>query len=104
MQTVPFKIERLITMARSGHLVIPEFQRPFVWNEGQVRKLVDSVARGYPIGSILLLRRSEVAKFADRKIEATETPPDPDDAAADRASPAKVDDNEVYYILEHRTG
>ncbi len=100
MQTVPFKIERLISMARSGHLVIPEFQRTFVWNEGQVRKLVDSVARGYPIGSILLLRRSDVAKFADRKIDATESPPDPDDTSADKASSAKSDDNEVYYILD----
>ena len=100
MQTVPFKIERLIAMARSGHLVIPEFQRPFVWNEGQVRKLVDSVARGYPIGSILLLRRSDVAKFADRKIEAMESPPDPDDTSGDKGSPAKSDDNEVYYILD----
>ncbi len=100
MQTVPFKIERLITMARSGHLVIPEFQRPFVWNEGQVRKLVDSVARGYPIGSILLLRRSEVAKFADRKIEAVESPPDPDESSSDKTTSAKNDDNEVYYILD----
>jgi hypothetical protein len=100
MQTVPFKIERLISMARSHHLVIPEFQRPFVWNEAQVRKLVDSVARGYPIGSILLLRRSEIAKFADRKIDAVESPPDPDDIGVEKSPPAKSEDNEVYYILD----
>jgi len=97
MQTVPFKIEQLIEMARSGQLVIPEFQREFVWKEPQVRKLVDSVARGYPIGSILLLKRSDKADFASRPIDAVEQPVDPADQPA---SAIKADDKGVYYILD----
>lgn len=97
MQTIPFKIEQLITLARTGQLVVPEFQREFVWKEAQVRKLVDSVARGYPIGSVLLLKRSDKADFASRSIDSVERPPDPTE------EPPKVerfDDKGVYYILD----
>jgi hypothetical protein len=38
----------------SGDILLPKFQRDFVWEKEQVIKLLDSVARGYPIGSILL--------------------------------------------------
>ena len=96
MQTVPYQVERLITMAKSGQLVIPEFQRPFVWNEGQVRKLIDSTARAYPIGSILLLRRSEETNFAHRRIDTAEFPQVEDDEA--KVVPG--DDAEMYYILD----
>ncbi len=98
MQTVPFKIEQLIEMARAGQLVIPEFQREFVWKEPQVRKLIDSVARGYPIGSILLLKRSDKADFAYRSIDAVEQPPDPADQHFN--VPSRADDKGVYYILD----
>jgi hypothetical protein len=98
MQTVPYKIEQLIRMARAGQLTIPEFQREFVWKEPQVRKLVDSVARGYPIGSILLLKRSEKANFAFRTIDAVEQPPDPADESTMHAD--RRDDKAVYYILD----
>jgi hypothetical protein len=97
MQTIPFKIEQLIGMARSGQLVVPEFQREFVWRAPQVQKLIDSVARGYPIGSVLLLKRSDRADFASRSIDAMEQPPDPTE---DPIRPDKVDDKGVYYILD----
>ncbi|WP_161965254.1 DUF262 domain-containing protein [Ornithinimicrobium cerasi] len=39
----------------SGGLALPEFQREFVWDPNQVVELLDSVARGWPIGSLLIL-------------------------------------------------
>ncbi|GIW60661.1 MAG: hypothetical protein KatS3mg087_1727 [Patescibacteria group bacterium] len=33
---------------------IPEFQRDFVWDPEQVKKLAESLYRDYPIGSFLL--------------------------------------------------
>src|SRR5438874_1504542 len=39
---------------QSGEIRIPAFQREFAWNEGQVISLLDSVYKGYPIGSVLL--------------------------------------------------
>lgn len=48
---------RLVTVAGdilAGRIVLPKFQRDFVWSRQQVLNLLDSVARNYPIGSILL--------------------------------------------------
>jgi hypothetical protein len=50
-------IDRIDELARrilAGDILLPKFQRDFVWGEDQVLMLWDSVARGYPIGSILL--------------------------------------------------
>lgn len=41
---------------RTGEYRIPPFQRDFVWEEKQVLDLLESVYRGYPIGSVLLWR------------------------------------------------
>ena len=69
-------IDRIDELARrilSGDILLPKFQRNFVWERKQVIKLLDSVARGYPIGSILLWQsrqelRSE-RRIADLDIE-----------------------------------
>jgi hypothetical protein len=37
-----------------GHLVVPEFQREYVWKKSKAPKLLDSLYRQYPISSILL--------------------------------------------------
>ncbi|GAB6283299.1 MAG: DUF262 domain-containing protein [Ignavibacterium sp.] len=47
-------IVKYIDDATLGKLDIPEFQRGFVWNPDKVKKFVDSLWRGYPIGTILL--------------------------------------------------
>jgi hypothetical protein len=49
--TIP--IRDLVDQAVQGRLDIPEFQRDFVWRPDQVRALVDSLYRDYPIGQIL---------------------------------------------------
>jgi hypothetical protein len=40
----------------NGDIRIPAFQRDFVWTESQVLDLLESVYRGFPIGSILFWR------------------------------------------------
>ena len=47
-------ISSLIEDIRRGEIKIPQFQRPFVWNEEQAINLIDSIASHYPIGSLLL--------------------------------------------------
>lgn len=44
----------LIGQLRDGRLRVPKFQRPFVWNHEKVRRLLDSILRGYPIGSVFV--------------------------------------------------
>ena len=36
-----------------GSIALPEFQRGYVWNRDQVRRLMRSLYRGYPVGSLL---------------------------------------------------
>ncbi len=48
------RIEELVTRVKDGDIKLPKFQRPFVWKKTDILKLLDSIYRGYPIGSILL--------------------------------------------------
>jgi hypothetical protein len=53
-ETRVFRVEELLTHARAGRIRVPIFQRAFKWEREDVRKLVDSIWRGYPIGTLLL--------------------------------------------------
>lgn len=48
------RIEELVQQVKSGDIKLPKFQRPFVWNKSDILNLLDSIYKGYPIGSILL--------------------------------------------------
>lgn len=49
-------VGRLVTDATRGLLRMPSFQRDLRWTADDVAMLFDSLARGYPIGSLLLWR------------------------------------------------
>ncbi|MEP9374056.1 DUF262 domain-containing protein [Mesorhizobium sp. KR1-2] len=49
-------IRRLIDRATSGDIRIPAFQRDFVWEPEQVSFLLDSIYKGFPIGTVILWR------------------------------------------------
>ncbi len=53
------KIWEIVKQAVSKNVDIPEFQRGFVWEPEQVKKLAESLYRDYPIGSFLLWDSSE---------------------------------------------
>jgi hypothetical protein len=40
-----------------GYFRLPDFQRPYVWTDAQALRLLDSIERGYHIGSLLLWDR-----------------------------------------------
>jgi len=48
-----FKIEDLLAEVRSGRMRIPSFQRGLRWEREDARKLMDSLYRGYPVGTLL---------------------------------------------------
>ncbi|MGC7847672.1 GmrSD restriction endonuclease domain-containing protein [Desulforudis sp. 1088] len=65
----------LVERARSGEIVLPEFQRNFVWTRDDVRDLLTSVLKGYFIGSFLLLKvDAESSPFAFRAVAGVEKP------------------------------
>lgn len=47
----------LVAAALEGRIRIPEFQRPLRWQWEDVRRLFDSIVKGYPIGNLLLWKR-----------------------------------------------
>jgi hypothetical protein len=51
-------IVRYIDDATLGVLNVPEFQRRYVWRASKLADLVDSLWRGYPIGTLLLWESS----------------------------------------------
>jgi Uncharacterized conserved protein len=46
----------MLKKTRDKKWVLPNFQREFVWTADQIAGLFDSMARGYPIGAIILLK------------------------------------------------
>jgi len=44
------KISEILNQIDLGSYALPEFQRGYVWNRDQVKKLMMSLYRGYPIG------------------------------------------------------
>lgn len=55
-------ISGLIDSVRAGELALPEFQRDYRWPPAYIEELLRSVARGWPIGTLLLLDQSANAK------------------------------------------
>jgi hypothetical protein len=48
-------LKNLMEQADSNRLVLPDFQRDFVWKPADVTKLLASLFNGYPIGGLLLM-------------------------------------------------
>src|ERR1700733_14930172 len=51
--SVVTKLAAILDQIDSGSVLLPEFQRGYVWNRDQVRGLMRSLYRGYPVGGLL---------------------------------------------------
>lgn len=49
-------ISELLTDVERGRIALPDMQREFVWDNTQIRDLVDSLYKNHPVGMILLWR------------------------------------------------
>ncbi|MDD3503020.1 MAG: DUF262 domain-containing protein [Eubacteriales bacterium] len=54
-----FKFTALLNDIEQGLIKIPQFQRDFVWSKEQSSKLMDSIIKGYPIGTFILWKTKE---------------------------------------------
>jgi hypothetical protein len=54
--------EDLVRDVQRGLVRIPQFQRGFKWDAGDIVKLFDSILRGFPIGNLLLWKRPAKAR------------------------------------------
>ena len=48
------KVSTLLDHIDIGHMVLPVFQRGYVWNREQVKSLFESLYRRYPVGELLV--------------------------------------------------
>lgn len=53
------KVRQIIDDYRGGRLVIPEFQREYVWKKSRAPHLIDSIYRSFPISALLLWSSEE---------------------------------------------
>ena len=76
----------LISDIEQGRIKIPQFQREFVWSKESSAKLIDSILKGYPIGTFILWKTQERLRSV-RNIGGLDIPETP---AGDS----------VYYVLD----
>jgi len=66
------KISELLDDIRTQDLVLPEFQREYVWTLDQAKQLMVSLVKGYPVGGLLIWKTDRppelknVAKLPDK--------------------------------------
>src|SRR5436190_24023384 len=71
-QTHPWKLKTLLSMVDDRLLVLPDFQRSFVWDPSATERLIESIARSYPAGSLLFIPYRDDL-FAVREFEGATT-------------------------------
>ncbi len=62
-------LKDILDLITVGKIQLPDFQRGWVWDDEHIRSLLVSIARDFPIGSIMLLETGGQARFQIRPIE-----------------------------------
>lgn len=68
-------VERLIQLVAAGRVRMPKFQRDLKWTATDRRDLLDSIYRGYPVGTILLWKDPPSSTEASRGLPGAPPPP-----------------------------
>lgn len=56
-------IKALLEMVERHELVLPAMQRPFVWQKDRILRLMDSLMRLFPIGTLLIWETDEAHRY-----------------------------------------
>jgi Protein of unknown function DUF262 len=72
-------IEELLKLAKDGRIRLPSFQRSLRWDAEDKWKLLDSMERGYPIGTLLLWKRAASATDIGSPLPRGPAPPNQGD-------------------------
>lgn len=66
----PENLLKIVQEAYEAKVVVPEFQRSFVWERNDIQELLTSILQGYFVGSFLMLDTpSSKPMFPFRTIE-----------------------------------
>ncbi|HEX7369968.1 MAG TPA: DUF262 domain-containing protein [Rhodanobacteraceae bacterium] len=62
-------LKDILRKVDEGKLQLPDFQRDYVWNDEDVRSLIASIAKGFPVGALLTLEAGGEVNFKPRLLE-----------------------------------
>lgn len=62
-------LKDLLRKVDDGRLQLPDFQRDYVWGDEDVKSLIASIAKGFPIGALLTLETGGEVEFKPRLLE-----------------------------------
>ena len=48
-------LKSVLDSVKKGRTQLPDFQRGWVWDDERIRRLLVSILKSYPIGSVMLL-------------------------------------------------
>ena len=66
-------LQDILSLAHSGSLQLPDFQRGWVWDDERIKSLLASVSVSFPIGAVMLLQNdSEHIRFKPRPLAGTD--------------------------------
>ncbi len=57
--TMTIPLRELVERFSKGQILLPQFQRDYVWKPAKIRNLLDSLLKGFPIGGFYLWRPAE---------------------------------------------
>ncbi len=59
-------LKDILRKADEGKLQLPDFQREYVWGDDDVKSLIASIAKGFPVGALLTLETGSTVTFKPR--------------------------------------
>jgi uncharacterized protein with ParB-like and HNH nuclease domain len=63
---------QLLGMVRTGQIQLPDFQRPWKWDDDRILSLLATVTLGYPLGVLMTLETGGPGtRFKPRPLNAT---------------------------------
>ncbi|EIL93674.1 GmrSD restriction endonuclease domain-containing protein [Rhodanobacter spathiphylli] len=65
-------LKDILRKVNEGKLQLPDFQRDYVWGDEDVRSLIASIAKGFPVGALLTLETGGEVEFKPRVLEGVE--------------------------------
>ena len=68
-KTNPISLKELLDSTGNGKIMLPDFQRGWVWDDDRIRALLASVSRGFPVGAIMTLEAGGEIRLRSRLIE-----------------------------------
>lgn len=71
-ETTKEDLKKILERVGEGNLQLPDFQRDYVWGDEDVRSLIASIAKGFPVGALLTLQTGGSVQFKPRLLEGVE--------------------------------